>query len=162
MKVKTITNGVFTNVNKGGIFKTFTKFAQMDANLELNTSYETLALITQYEQEAQKIEKTIQKLALMEEIIMMARARENISNVRLFTIRTYIYARATCYRADTINQEIRAIVGSTNTDGTDMESLSNTREFMDNAIKKLKNSITDMIEEKTKVLNQMSKTKQHA
>lgn len=162
MKVKTITNGVFTNVNKGGIFKTFTKFAQMDANLELNTSYETLALITQYEEEAQKIEKTIQKLALMEEIIMMARARENISNVRLFTIRTYIYARATCYRADTINQEIRAIVGSTNTDGTDMESLSNTREFMDNAIKKLKNSITDMIEEKTKVLNQMSKSKQHA
>ena len=162
MKVKTITNGVFTNVNKGGIFKTFTKFAQMDANLELNTSYETLALITQYEEEAQKIEKTIQKLALMEEIIMMARARENISNVRLFTIRTYIYARATCYRADTINQEIRAIVGSTNTDGTDMESLSNNKEFMDNAIIKLQNSITDMIEEKTKVLNQMSKSKQHA
>lgn len=153
MKVKTITNGVFTNVNKGGIFKTFTKFAQMDANLELNTSYDTKSMVAKYESDAAKIEKTINRLALMEDIIMLMRARDNVSNVRLFTIRTYIYARATCYRSDTINQEIRTIVGSTITDGTDMESLTNTKDFMDNAIKKLKTSISELIDEKMKKLN---------
>ena len=149
MKVKSITNGVFTNVNKGNIFKTYTKFAQLDETLNLEISEDTKALIKAYEDDAAKIEPAIQKLALMEDIIMLMRARNNISNVRIFTIRTYIYARATCYRSDTINQEIRAIVGNTTNHGEDLDSLFNNKEFMDNAILKLKNSITELIVEKT-------------
>lgn len=153
MKIKSITNGVFTNVNKGGIYNSFTQFAQLDSTLDLNMSEDTKSMVAKYESDAGKIEKTINRLALMEDIIMLMRARDNVSNVRLFTIRTYIYARATCYRSDTINQEIRAIVGSTITDGTDMESLTNTKDFMDNAIKKLKTSISELIDEKMKMLN---------
>lgn len=152
MKVKSITNGVFTNVNKGNIFKTYAKFAQLEETLGLETSEDVKDLISIYEADAAKIEPAIQKLALMEDIIMLMRARNNISNVRIFTIRTYIYARATCYRSDTINQEIRAIVGNTTTNGDDLTELASNKEFMDNAILKLKNSITELIVEKTKKL----------
>ena len=59
------------------------------------------------------IMKKIQELAVLEEIILQTRAWENLrpEDIKLLSMRGYIYARAPFFRKDMSGKEIRVLVG---------------------------------------------------
>jgi hypothetical protein len=79
---------------------------------------------------------------------MCIRAKENIDDIKLSLVREYIYARAVCFRDDTQNQDIRVIVGYTEFDGNDLESLYKNKKFMESAKAKIAKYIDNIVEDK--------------
>jgi hypothetical protein len=154
MKIKGIIHGVFTEANFG-MFKPYDQFILIDEELGLTMSDDTKELIAEYYNKVIAIQDKLNNLSNLEELIMIARARDNVSNVTLFVIKTYIYARTTCYRSDTINQEVRAIVGSTTTDGTDLNQLLKNPEFMAKTEAKLKTAVENLYNLKLKTFNKV-------
>lgn len=81
-----------------------------------------------------------EKLALLEEIIMQMRIKENLTNIKLSQVREYIYARTPFYRKDKKGKDVRIIVDKIDfypeaTQG--LEILFGNPEFMNKAKTKL-------------------------
>lgn len=82
----------------------------------------------------------------IEEVIIQLRCLENIkSEIKLFTMREYIYARTTFYRKGIKSNDIRTIVGRTDINGDDVNKLQKDPEFMSYSISKLSNVMNDVI-----------------
>lgn len=77
------------------------------------------------------------KLAMLEEIIMQMRIKENLDGIKLTRVREYIYARCPFYRRDKTAKEIRVIVDNAEFWKEDVDQLMYNKEFMTKARTKL-------------------------
>ena len=90
-----------------------------------------------YKQVVTKWKSQFDTVALLEEIILQLRAKENISEIKLSVIRDeYIYARSPFFRRGGSTKDIRVIVGKTDIDGDDVDMLSKDLTFWKKDMKK--------------------------
>lgn len=110
----------------------------------------------------------LERICLIEEIILQLRTRETIDNVKLaFVSGNYVYARCPYYRRDTLSKDVRVLVDniknlispfnnihlSDNEDDITIEFLESNETFMEYAKYKLKDSMMDIIKGNIKKLN---------
>ncbi len=130
------TAGAFTTINGNRAEKSAVNvFIEHGKNL--NKSDKLSSIETQYINLINKTNKTIQKLANLETVIMQLRAKENLPEVKLSRVKNHIYARTVFYRPETSANDIRVIVGKTDVWGENLSSLMNDKKFMKIAKTKL-------------------------
>ena len=149
MKTNKLTEGVFSKiVGNPKEISTYDRFINLDVDADLNVSKDSTHYLNLYRTLINEYKTKFEKLARLEELIMCIRAKENIDDIKLSLVREYIYARAVCFRDDTQNQDIRVIVGYTEFDGNDLESLYKNKKFMESAKAKIAKYIDNIVEDK--------------
>ena len=139
-------NGVFSQVV--GTDKELSQF-----ELFLNQSPDKMSgelhdFTDYYKQVVTKWKSQFDTVALLEEIILQLRAKENITEVKLSVIRgEYIYARSPFYRRGGSTKDIRVIVGKTDLDGDDIDMLYKDPSFMRRAHDKIMVAMNSVIAE---------------
>ena len=132
---KTI-DGVFTDIVEVGQIPSYDKF--VNYGNDMKQSRELKKFTTEYKNLVKMFGPTIEKLATLEEIIMQMRAKESVEDVKLSLVRDYLYARCSFFRRGKLSKDIRVIVDKAEFwEYTNIDELSNNKEFMDKAIGKL-------------------------
>lgn len=128
-----LTEGVFTS-----IVGSENEISQYDIFLKEETENSELKFfLEKYRVIIDRHKSDFQKMALLEEIIMQIRARDNMDEIKLSLVREYIYARCSFFRKEKTAKDIRVIVDNMEFYNNDFESLSKNETFMDKAKKKL-------------------------
>lgn len=149
-------NGVFTQVV--GTDKELSQF-----ELFLNQSPDKMSgelndFTDYYKQVVTKWKSQFDTVALLEEIILQLRAKENISEIKLSVIRDeYIYARSPFFRRGGSTKDIRVIVGKTDIDGDDVDMLSKDLTFMKRAHEKIMVAMDSVIAENKNLYVKLTK-----
>jgi len=87
----------------------------------------------------------IERIGIIEELIMQMRVYEIMDNIKISNIRNYIYARCPFYRKDIKTKDVRVIVDSTDIWNLSMDELSTNEEFMNKAKKELREKMNVVI-----------------
>jgi len=147
-------HGVLTEVV--GTNKELSEFERF-LNLSPPSPSDDLTKLTQtYRNSYTKIKPTIDKLALLEEIILQLRSKENLQEIKLSIVRDdYIYARSPFYRKGGSTKDLRVIVGKIEIDGKDLKKLSMDFGFMDRASKGIVKAMNKIIEENKEELKRI-------
>ena len=105
-----------------------------------------------------KFKTNFEKMALLEEIIMQIRSKENITDIKLSIVRNdYIYARAPFYRRGGTTKDIRVIVGKIEFDGSDLNRLAKDLNFMDKCKRKLSVVMDKVITDNKNIFQDITK-----
>ena len=155
MKPSEINQGVFvelkaTHKRKSAI-QTF-----VDKEHFMNSSQESRLLLEEYTETVIAMQRELNLASLLEELIMLHRAKNNIKNLKISFVREYIYVRMHCYRPDNGTNDLRVIMGTTYQHGDKVEALYANSDFMSKANEKMESQIDEMIELKRNELNQFS------
>ncbi|MFD3409042.1 hypothetical protein SKC37_10265 [Aquirufa sp. HETE-83D] len=155
MKPSEINQGVFvelkaTHKRKSAI-QTF-----VDKEHFMNSSQESRLLLEEYTETVLAMQRELKLASLLEELIMLHRAKNNIKNLKISFVREYIYVRMHCYRPDNETNDLRVIMGTTYQHGDNVEALYANSDFMSKANEKMESQIDEMIELKRNELNQFS------
>lgn len=140
-RVNKATDGVFTKLFVGEDNQpTFENF--LDTNNPESPSSNLRKFVKMYKEFLSKEKLKLQRIALVEEIIMQMRSRENITDIRISLVNNYIYARIPFYRRD---KRVR-----------DVSVIADNREFWKKySVKKLFSDDTFMTKAKEKLTAQM-------
>jgi len=155
MKPSEINQGVFvelkaTHKRKSAI-QTF-----VDKEHYMNSSTETGLLLEEYTETVMSIQRELKQASILEELIMLYRAKNNITDIKISLVREYIYVRINCYRADIETKDLRVIMGTTYQYGDNLDALFANEEFMHKAMRKIESQIDEMIQIKRNELNQFT------
>jgi len=149
-------HGVFTE-----IVGTPKEISQYD--LFLNTgpkdgSVDLLKYTDLYKTIVVKWKSQFETVALLEEVILQLRSKENIKEIKLSMVKDeYIYARTPFYRRGGSTKDIRVIVGKTNIDGDDLNLLAKDVEFMEKSKRKLSTAMDKVIASNKNMLTKLLK-----
>ena len=152
MKPAEINQGVFvelmaTQTRKSAV-ETFVNKEHM-----MNSSYESEVLVEEYIDTVNSIQRELELASLLEELIMLHRAKNNIRDIKISLVREYIYVRMNCYRPNIAAKDVRVIVGTTSQYGDNVEALFANADFMEKAKRKIEGQIDEMIQVKQNELN---------
>lgn len=155
MKPSEINQGVFvelkaTHKRKSAI-QTF-----VDKEHFMKSSHETGLLLEEYTETVISIQRELKLASLLEELIMLHRAKNNIMDIKISLVREYIYVRMNCYRPDIETKDLRVIVGTTYQYGNNVDVLFANENFMDKARRKIESQIDEMIQSKRNELNKFT------
>lgn len=161
MKPAEINQGVFVELmatqTRKSAFETFVNREHM-----MNSSFESEVLIEEYIATVNSIQRELELASLLEELIMLHRAKNNIRDIKISLLREYIYVRMNCYRPNLAVKDVRVIVGTTSQYGDDVDALFANVDFMDKAKQKIEVQIDEMIQDKQKELNHFYGIPTHA
>ena len=149
-----LTEGVFTGiVGTREKISSYDKFLNVNVDLTRKHSPELTKYCKKYRDVINKNKVKFQNLAKLEEVIMQLRSKETLlENIKLSTVREYIYARSLFYREDKGTKDIRVIVGKTEFYGTDLVKLLDSPIFMETAVTKLEMAMDKEISENLKLV----------
>ena len=152
MKPAEINQGVFvelmaTQTRKSAV-ETFVNKEHM-----MNSSFESEVLVEEYIDTVNSIQRELELASLLEELIMLHRAKNNIRDIKISLVREYIYVRMNCYRPNIATKDVRGIVGTTSQYGDNVEALFANADFMEKAKRKIEGQIDEMIQVKQNELN---------
>lgn len=119
----------------------------------MNSSYESELLVEEYIDTVNSIQRELELASLLEELIMLHRAKNNIRDIKISLVREYIYVRMNCYRPNIAAKDVRVIVGTTSQYGDNVEALFANGDFMEKAKRKIEGQIDEMIQVKQNELN---------
>ena len=152
MKPAEINQGVVVELmatqTRKSAFETFVNREHM-----MNSSFESEVLVEEYIDTVNSIQRELELASLLEELIMLHRAKNNIRDIKVSLVREYIYVRMNCYRPNLATKDVRVIVGTTSQYGDHVEALFANVDFMDKAKQKIEGQIDEMIQVKQKELN---------
>lgn len=154
-RVNKSTAGVFTDiVGDQKSIPTFNRFQTIQEGLK-KASPELIRYLDVYKKTIDKNKPTFEVLARLEDLIMQLRTRENLNSkdIRLNTVREYIYARIPFHRKDRESKDIRVIVGQTEEWGTDIKKLLGNKKFIASAKEKLTSAMNEVIDESIELAN---------
>lgn len=148
-------DGVFTDLVEVGQVPSYDKFVNYGDNLK--PSRDLKKFTTEYKNLVKMFGPTVEKLATLEEIIMQMRAKESITDIKLSLVREYLYARCSFFRRGKLSKDIRVIVDKAEFwDTTNLDELSNNKDFMEKAttklIKAMETEIKNSVHEYQKIL----------
>lgn len=153
MKPAEINQGVFVELmatpTRKSAFETFVNKEHF-----MNSSFESELLVEEYTDTINSIQRELKLASLLEELILLHRAKNNIRDIKISLVREYIYVRMNCYRPNITTKDVRVIVGTTSQYGDDVEALFANEDFMKKAKRKIEVQIDEMIEVKQNELNQ--------
>jgi len=105
-----------------------------------------------------KWKSQFETVALLEEVILQLRSVENIKEIKLSLVKEeYIYARSPFYRRGGSTKDIRVIVGRTDIDGDDLDTLSKDVEFIERSKKKLSTAMNKVVASNKNILTKLLK-----
>lgn len=137
--------GVFTDLvggpNEISSYDIFLREQPKDAKPGLKNYIEN------YKKIVDKNKNQFLKLAMLEEIIMQMRIRENMEGIKLTRVREYIYARCPFYRREKTAKEIRVIVDNAEFWKESIDQLMYNNDFMTKAKTKLSAAMEKEIEQ---------------
>lgn len=152
MKPSEINQGVFVELKATHKRKSAIQ-SFVDKEHFMNSTHETGLLLEEYTETVISIQRELKLASLLEELIMLHRAKNNIRDFKISLVREYIYVRMNCYRPDVETRDLRVIVGTTLQFGDQVNALFANEEFMDKAKKKIEFQIDEMILSKRNELN---------
>ncbi len=152
MKPSEINQGVFVELKATHKRKSAIQ-SFVDKEHFVNSTHETGLLLEEYTETVISIQRELKLASLLEELIMLHRAKNNIRDFKISLVREYIYVRMNCYRPDVETRDLRVIVGTTLQFGDQVKALFTNEEFMDKAKKKIESQIDEMILSKRNELN---------
>ncbi len=152
MKPSEINQGVFVELKATHKRKSAIQ-SFVDKEHFMNSTHETGLLLEEYTETVISIQRELKLASLLEELIMLHRAKNNIRDFKISLVREYIYVRMNCYRPDVETRDLRVIVGTTLQFGDQVKALFTNEEFMDKAKKKIESQIDEMILSKRNELN---------
>lgn len=107
-KIQKITDGVFTSIvetsNRKSSYERFINTVGTENGYLLNS------LLDQYKEMIYENEDLFNQLSTIEELIIQIKLRENMEEIKLFTLRDYIYARTTFFIKGKDRCEVRSII----------------------------------------------------
>ena len=146
-RINKTTNGVFTNiVGNQYEFPTYDTFIKSQDSL--NKPSKTLSnFLKEYKNLILKNKPTFERMANLEDVIMQIRILENFNpnDIKFNIVREYIYARIPFHRRDKEVKDVRVIVGLIHNFGSNIDDFYINSEFMDLTIKKIKDSMNNII-----------------
>ena len=108
----------------------YKKFLDVDKSMGLNVSPVLDEMKTLYGNLIEERKEDLKSLASLEEIIIQIRSKEVIdSELRLSLSKDYIYARSLFFRKGNKMNDIRVLIGKTETFGGDLNTLINDQDF---------------------------------
>jgi len=146
-RVNKFTEGVFTDiVGTSTNISKFDKFINVQDTLK-EAKGDLKKFMEEYTSKVNENKNLFNELALLEDVIMQIRTKENLSidNIKINTVREYIYARTSFHRKDITCDDVRVIVGQTDQFGSDVQKLSGNKKFMELAKNKLIESMDEII-----------------
>jgi len=148
MKVNKLADGVFSRiVGNTREISSYDRFMNVEDTISSNEGVKKH--LAPYKELISKNKSIFQKLAQYEDLIMLYRIRENL-DIQLSTQREYVYARPSCPRSDTRNQDIRICIAKT--EFHDVNNLQSDVVLMEKASKKIREQIDGLIYEKERAL----------
>jgi len=150
-RLQKVTEKVFAEIAETPQKKgAYTTFLDIDEVLGLPESNQLLELKTVYKVIVNEAKKAVSTLAALEEIIVQIRCKSVIdSELRLSLNRNYIYARSIFYRRDNKINDIRIVMGTTDTFGDNLDDLINDFSFRGICIAKLERVMDKEIKSNT-------------
>jgi hypothetical protein len=131
-----------------------------DIFLNLNNPTEPsstlLGLISNYRVYIESNRLVIERIGLVEELIMQLRTYENMDDIKISNIRNYIYARAPFYRKDIKTKDVRVIVDSTDIWNVPLDELNSNEEFMNKAKEALREKMKAVIDKNLERLQELN------
>lgn len=120
----------------------------LEANNPESPSANLRKLIKAYKESVNSEKLKVERIALLEELIMQMRSRENITDVKVTFVRDYIYARTPFYRRDKPVKDVRVLVDNRELwKKYSIKKLYSDEGFMEKVMEKLvshMNAIIDM------------------
>jgi hypothetical protein len=144
---KTI-DGVFVDiVGSASRISRYDEFINAGANLK--ASKQLKSYTAQYKKLIDEQKDYYRVLADLEQLIMQKRVREsfNPKQIKISTLREYVYARITFYRTKTSTKDIRVLVGIADMYGKNVNNISKNQQFIKDATVKLQEAMDNEIKE---------------
>jgi hypothetical protein len=158
-RLQKVTEKVFAEIAETPQKKgAYTTFLDIDSVLDLPESAELHGLKSLYKELVTESKDVISTLAALEEIIIQIRCKNRINEeLRLSLSRNYIYARSIFYRRGNQINDIRIVVGTTESFGDDLNSLIEDLGFRGVCITKLQKAMDKEIKGNINHLNTLLK-----
>jgi len=150
-------NGVLTKIM--GTNKKHSEFERFLKEGPAKTSPGLAKMTTTYKNIVTHWKTQFDKVSLLEETILQLRAQENISEIKLSTVKgEYIYARSPFYRRAGSTKDIRVVVGKMNPEKENLNSLQKNSHFMRAAKKQISIAMDKIILANINKLYKLNKT----
>jgi hypothetical protein len=129
-RVNVQTKGVFVKLfGKEATTPPFVEF--MTSNNPEKPSNQLKAYLKMYKEFVRVHSASLKRMAIIEELIMQLRSKENMQDIKLALVRGYIYARCSIYRNDKPAKDVRVIIDSKeNWKKFSLKKLIENEEFM--------------------------------
>jgi hypothetical protein len=139
---------VFAEVQgKEGIIPQYEAFLNMDKDLNIPETIEISKAKEIYRAYLKNVDKEVEVLSYMEQLISQIRSREVVpTEIKLSIQSDYVYARSTFYRHNSTANDIRVIIGRTDIVNKTIDQMSNDHDFMTKATAVLRLAMTGEIE----------------
>jgi len=149
--ISKLTSGVFLTitgtVDKKSMYDVFLNSGPKYPSRDL-TKYTNL-----YSRLVDESKSTLNDMALLEELIIQLRCKETIPSIKLSILRgNYIYAIAPFFRKGSSGKDIRALIGKTEFEGSDLNALYQNRKFMELCTTKLIEAMDVVIKSNKKLV----------
>ena len=158
-RLQKVTEKVFAEVAETSQKKgAYTTFLDIDSVLGLPESTELHGFKSLYKELVNDSKDVISSLAALEEIIIQIRCKAVINDeLRLSLSRNYIYARSIFFRRGNQINDIRVVVGTTDSFGDDLKTLVEDLGFRGVCITKLEKAMDKEIKQNINHLNTITK-----
>ena len=143
-RVNQTTDGVFSKFY--GDDQTIPAFdAFLERNNPDNPSNNLKKYVKSYKDYVTKEKLYLERISVVEELIMQLRAKENLEDIKISFVRDYIYARCPFYRRDKASKDVRVIVDNKEFWKLSLKKLVLNEEFMEKAKDKLGKQMVSLI-----------------
>jgi len=148
-RVNKLTEGVFTEIV--GTSTQISRYDEFVNHIGAKPSKDLKPLKSDYTTIINGFKSSIEKLSLLEQIILQVRSRDSImsgqvDDIKLSLVREYLYARYPFYRKGMTTKDIRVIIDKSEFWGTDLNVLIKNKEFMSRAVEKLVKAMNQEID----------------
>lgn len=146
-RLQKVTGKVFADIAETPQKKaSYTTFLDIDEVLGLPESQQLKTLKKLYSDIVVAAKKTVTTLAMIEEIVIQIRCKSVINQeLRLSLSRNYIYARSIFYRRGNQINDIRIVVGTTDTFGDNLDTLIEDENFRKVCVAKIEKAMNKEI-----------------
>lgn len=145
-RVNKMISGVFSTINGND-----KKIASYDAFLNssgLKTNSANIKrYVDLYREEMDKERKKFEYFSALERVIMQQRSMDNISQIRVYKVREYLYARCPFYRDDVATKDVRILVDNAEFWPQSIAKIEKDEKFMKKAKEKLRKLMADILQD---------------
>lgn len=149
-----MTDGVFSKFY--GDEQTIPAFeAFLEKNNPDSPSNNLRKYVRAYKDYVSKEKLYLERISVVEELIMQLRAKENLEDIKISFVREYIYARCPFFRRDKASKDVRVIVDNKEFWKLPLKKLVLNEEFMEKAKDKLTKQMTGLIAQNVQKLAEL-------
>lgn len=145
-RVNKMLSGVFSKII-GGENKMASYDAFLNSSKLKSSSSDFKRYVEQYREAIDKERKKFEYFSTLEKVIMQQASMDNMSQIKIFKIREYLYARCPFYRDDVVTKDVRVIVDNAEFWPQAISKLEADEKFMKKAKDKLRKQMNEILQD---------------